>query len=309
VSRPIALVSARVARGLDEDERPLTEALRSLGAAVEVADWDDPGVDWGVFELALLRSTWDYAERIEAFLEWAQRACATTRLVNPLPVVRWNTDKHYLRELSQAGVPTVPGRFIEPEESAAEAVQQFLAQHACAEVVVKPAVGAGSRDVRRHERGAVATIIAHAQRLLAARRSVLLQPYLARVDEEGETALIYLDGGFSHAVRKGPLLSRGAEATPGLFAPEQISPRVPALEETSVAQRALAALPFPPPLYARIDLIRDEEGKPRLLELELTEPSLFFAYAPGAVERLAARLLELVVRVDPSQEPGLRPTA
>ena len=292
MSRPVALVSARAARGLDEDEQPLAAALRSLGAAVQVVDWDDPEVDWSLFALAVLRSTWDYALRIEDFLGWAQRTSAATRLVNPLSVVRWNTDKHYLRELSQAGVPTVPSRFVEPGESAADAVQQFLAEHACTEVVVKPAVGAGSRDVQRHARDPIAPILAHVQRLLVARRSVLLQPYLARVDAEGETALIYLDGGFSHAVRKGPLLRRGAPSAAGLFAPEQISPRVAGADETAVAGRALAALPFPPPLYVRIDLLKGEDGEPRLLELELTEPSLFLAHAPGAAARLAACLLE-----------------
>jgi glutathione synthase/RimK-type ligase-like ATP-grasp enzyme len=288
----VALVSARAARGLDEDQLPLEQALRARGAQVEVAEWDDPDVRWGRYSLALLRSTWDYAERLGEFLRWGERVSAATRLLNPLPLVRWNTDKHYLRELRQAGVPVVPGTFIEPGEDAACAVEAFLGGETSAEVVVKPAVGAGSRDVRRHERSAVAAIQAHAGQMLCARRSVLLQPYLERVDEEGETALIYLDGRFSHAIRKGPLLRSGAPATPGLFAPEEISPRVPGEEERVIAERVVAALPFPTPLYARIDLIRDAAGHPRLLELELTEPSLFFAHAPGAADRLAALLLE-----------------
>jgi O-ureido-D-serine cyclo-ligase len=287
-------VSARATRGLDEDLPPLAEALKAAGAAVAVPEWDDPEVDWSTFALALLRSTWDYAGRLDEFLIWAERAAGLTQLLNPLAIVRWNTDKHYLGELADRQVPTVPGYFIEPGESPERTVQELLAGHACAEVVVKPAVGAGSRDVQRHERGQLAAILAHAQRLLDMRRSVLLQPYLERVDEEGESALIYFDGRFSHAIRKGALLQRGAGPTPALFAPETISPRIPGADEMAVGDQAIAALPFPAPLYARVDLIRDDGGQPLLLELELTEPSLFLVHAPGAARCFVARLLERV---------------
>jgi O-ureido-D-serine cyclo-ligase len=129
------------------------------------------------------------------------------------------------------------------------------------------------------------------QALLAAGRSVLLQPYLAAVDRDGETALIYIGGRFSHAVRKGPLLPPDAAATAALFAPEDIRPRSAADDELALGARVLAQLPFSEPLYARVDLIRDNQGVPCLLELELTEPSLFFAHAPGAAERLVAAVL------------------
>lgn len=292
----IGLVSARVSRGLDDDQQPLVQALQALGAEVEVPEWDDPEVDWGRYTLALLRATWDYPERMEEFLAWGERVAALTRLLNPLPLVRWNTDKHYLRDLERAGVPIVPSRFIEPGEDPAAALEGFLGegdrgQGGHAEVVVKPAVGAGSRDVRRHERRAVTAIHAHAEALLRTGRSVVVQPYLDRVDEEGETALIYLEGRFSHAIRKGPLLTRGAAATSHLFAPERITPRAPSEAERKAAEQVLAALAFPVPLYARIDLLQDEAGQPRLLELELTEPSLFFAHAPGTAERFAALIL------------------
>jgi O-ureido-D-serine cyclo-ligase len=157
---------------------------------------------------------------------------------------------------------------------------------------VKPAVGAGSRDTRRHPRAALPQILAHMRALLGARRSVLLQPYLPSVDRDGETALIYLDGVFSHAIRKGPLLPSGAPATAALFAAEEITPRAAGADERAVAERILAALPFGTLLYARIDLIRGAAGEPRLLELEITEPSLFLAHAPGSAERLAAATLQ-----------------
>lgn len=272
-------------------------AFAAAGARAEVADWDDDGVDWTRFDTALLRSAWDYTERLPQFLAWVERTAAITRLLNPPPVVRWNSDKHYLRELAASGLPVVPTAFVEagaagqqPTDAAA-ALTAFLARHDCAELVVKPAVGAGSRDTRRHARTAEAGILAHLRPLLAAGRSMMMQPYLDGVDRDGETALVFIDGRFSHAIRKGPLLPAGATATTALFAPEEITPRVPGADELRVAERLLAQLPFHELLYARVDLIRDAGGSPRLLELELTEPSLFFAHAPGSAQKLAAATL------------------
>jgi glutathione synthase/RimK-type ligase-like ATP-grasp enzyme len=288
----VALVSARAAHGLDEDMPPLLAAFAAAGAAAQIVNWDDSAVEWAQFDVALLRSTWDYTERLSQFLAWVGRTAALTRLQNPATVVRWNCDKHYLLGLGAAAVPVVASTFAEPGEEPAQVLAEFLARHDCAELVVKPAVGAGSRDTRRHARTAAGEIVTHMQALLALGRSVLLQPYLAAVDRDGETALIYIGGRFSHAIRKGPLLPPdAAAATAALFAPEDIRPRHAAQDELAIGAQVLAQLPFRELLYARVDLIRDNRGAPCLLELELTEPSLFLAYAPGAAERLVAALL------------------
>lgn len=291
MSARIALVSARAARALDEDMPPLLAAFAAAGVSAEIADWDDTQVEWGQFAAALLRSAWDYTERLADFLRWAQHVAARSALFNDLEVVRWNCDKHYLRDLAAQGVAVVPSSFAEPGVSAQQVLDDLLARHAHADLVVKPAVGAGSRDARRHPRSERAAILAHMQGLLDERRSVLLQPYLGSVDQHGETALIYIDGRFSHAIRKGPLLPRGADASEALFAAEQITLRAAAADERALAERIFAALPFGQLLYARVDLIRDDDGRPALLELELTEPSLFLAHAPGSAERLAATTL------------------
>ena len=291
----IALVTARDARDSDADLPPLFAALTRAGAAVRIVDWDDTGTQWSHFDLALLRSTWDYSMRLPEFLDWAEQASAATHLLNPLPMVRWNTDKHYLDELMHADVRTVPTTFVEPGESAARAVNEFLVQHASTDFVVKPAVSSGSRDAQRYGRRELDAAVVHVKRLLDANRSVVLQPYLDRVDADGETALIYFGGTFSHAIRKGPLLRRGADPTRDLFAREEITPRVPRPDELRTGERALGAIPFATPLYARVDLIRDSDAAPRVLELELTEPSLYFAYAAGSVERFAALVLDYPV--------------
>ena len=292
MSPAVALVSARAAHALDEDLPPLVAAFAAAGARAEIADWDDEAIDWARFDLALLRSAWDYTERLPQFLAWVEQTAARTLLLNPPAVVRWNSDKHYLRELAGRGVPVVPTAFVETGAEAGGVLDAFLAHHACAELVAKPAVGAGSRDARRHARAARDETLAHLQPLLAAGRSMMLQPYLERVDRDGETALVFIAGRFSHAIRKGPLLPAGAPATAGLFAPEEITPRTPSADELAVAEGAVTRLPFEELLYARVDLIGDAAGQPRVLELELAEPSLFFYHVPAAAPGFVAAALE-----------------
>ena len=284
----VALVTARPARGLDEDEPLLNLAFQKAGSEVGIAEWDDPKVDWGSFDVALLRSAWDYCERIGEFLAWVERASQVTHVLNPLPLVRWNTDKHYLAHLAASGAAVVPSTFIEPGDNPAAALGRFLESHPQAELVVKPAIGAGSRDTQRHLRSEFDAAVTHARRLLDAGRSVLVQPYLGRVDKDGETALMFFEGQFSHAIRKGPLLPRGGAATTGLFAAETITPREPGKDELRLAEKVVSVVPFGTPLYARVDLIRDDSGAPCVLELEMAEPSLFFVHAAGSAELFAA---------------------
>lgn len=298
----MALVTARGALELDPDMPVLVAALRDAGADVETPCWDDPDIDWTRYGAALLRSTWDYADRIDEFLAWCDRCAALTCLLNASDVVRWNTDKHYLADLARAGVPVVPSRFVEPGSDARAELGALLAGGASCvtigvpcefeEFVVKPAIGAGSRDAARYRRSEAGRALDHVHRLQAAGRSVLMQPYLENVDEHGETAVLYLGGRVSHAIRKGPLLRRGAARVEGLFAPEEIRPREAEREELDVAAVAYAAIPFAAPCYARIDLLRDTRGTPVVLELELTEPSLFLAHAPGAAAAFAAHLVQ-----------------
>lgn len=291
----VALVTARAAAALDEDLQPLLEALHAAGAAVQAVNWDDSAVAWQTFDIAVLRSTWDYTMRLQEFLRWSERIAASTRLCNALALIRWNIDKHYLQQLAAQGLAIVPSQFVEPDADARTTLADFLTHQAeVAEMVVKPAIGAGSRDAERHGRDDVAAILAHIKRLQVTGRSALLQPYLDRVDAQGETALIYFSGQFSHAIRKGPLLRRGGGATRALFAPEQISPRTPSADELHLADAVVAGIPGGAPLYARVDLIRDRDGAPCVLELELTEPSLFFAQAPGAAAKFASEILRRI---------------
>jgi hypothetical protein len=277
--KTLALATAISAGGLDEDLHPLQDACIAAGLRADIVAWDDPTVSWSRFDAVLLRSTWDYTQRLPEFLAWCERVSGLTKLLNPLEVVRWNTDKHYLGELSKRGVPVIESHYFEIGDDPAS-------MPAFDEFVVKPCVGAGSRGAKRFVAKERAQAIEHARELLATGYSVLVQPYLAQVDEVGETALLFFDGRYSHAIRKAPLLRRGEAPTSALFAAERIAARTPSEEERAVAKRVLAALPFERLTYARVDLLPSPAG-PQLLELELTEPSLFFTTAPGAADRFA----------------------
>jgi len=279
----IALATAFPAIALDDDLPPLVEAFARAHLNASVVAWDDPTVSWSRFDAVVLRSTWDYTQRLPGFLAWCERMSQVTQLFNPLEVVRWNTDKRYLRDLVEGGAPVIDSAFLAPgdDTSSIPMLDEF---------VVKPTVGAGSRGARRFVMAERDDAMAHARALLDDGQHVLVQPYLSDVDSAGETALLFFDGLFSHAIRKGPLLHRGEASTRALFAAEHISPRMPSDDEMLAARKVLAALPFSKPLYVRVDLLPSPQG-PQLLELELTEPSLFLAHGDGAADRFVASLL------------------
>ena len=280
----MAIATSTEVGDLDRDAPALLDALAARGIAAEPAVWDDPFVDWAGYDLVVVRSTWDYPRRRDAFVAWAE---GLPRVRNSAEVLRWNTEKRYLGELAAAGVPTVPTLFAGPGDDATLPDWE--------EFVIKPTISVGSADTARWRRGTDdAAALRHLGELQAAGRTAMLQPYLTAVDTSGESALLYLGGAFSHSARKGPLLSAGAGPVPleiggDYDAREEISPRVATAAELAVADQALAVVPggASPLLYARVDLLADAEGQPVVLELELTEPSLFLWTAPGSVERLA----------------------
>jgi hypothetical protein len=284
----VALVTSDLYPDLYADDHPLRDALRARGVAVDAVRWDDPAADWAAYDLTVLRSPWDYSARRDAFVAWAR---SVPRLANPADVVEWNTDKRYLRELAAAGIPVTPTVYIQPG-------CPWLPP-ASGEWVIKPSISAGSQDTGRYalpEQAELAS--AHVSRLGAAGRTAMIQPYLAAVDTTGETAVLCTPDAtgeltYSHAIRKGPLLTGPDTGVPAGEYREEISARLPTESELDVVARVLAAIPGGAKrlLYARVDLIPGPDGAPVLLELELTEPSLFLRHADGAADRLAGAVL------------------
>jgi hypothetical protein len=281
----VALATCRQYALLDEDDRLAIPALAEHGIAAEPAVWDDPTVDWHSYDLVVVRSTWDYVDSRDDFLSWAE---SVPRLANTADVLRWNTDKRYLRELAQANVPVVSTDWFDAGDE--------LSLPAVGEYVIKPAISAGSRDTGRFNLADSAQrelAVKHAGGLLDRGATVMVQPYLDAVDTAGETALLFLGGQFSHAIRKAPLLTGPDTAIDGLFRSEEITAREASTAELDTAEAALAALPEDSAralLYARVDLIPDAAGQPVLLELELAEPSLFLGHDDGAAPRFAAAI-------------------
>ena len=294
----VLLASCAAAAGRDDDEPLLLAALADEGLAAAPADWADASVDWAAADAVVVRSTWDYAPRREEFLAWARRVEAVTRLDNPADVLTWNTDKRYLRDLAAAGVPVVPTAWAEHPGEVAAALERWPG-----DVVVKPVVSAGARDTARFSPARREEARAAAGRVLAGGRAVMVQPYLERLDAEGETGLVYVDGAFSHAFGKGALLA-GEALGPGLYAEEEITVRTADAAQRALGDRVLDWVlrrTGTAPLYARVDLVPGADGAPQVIEVELTEPSLFLTTADGAARRLAAAAAARLSR------PGRRP--
>lgn len=262
----IVLASCRQLPGSDGDDDGALTALRKRGLHARWLPWDDPETENA--DLVILRATWDYAERREEFLAWTRRV---RNLLNAPAVVEWNSDKHYLQDLDRAGVPILESHFFAPGDRLSLPG---------GEIVVKPAIGAGSVDTHRF--GDATAAQKHAIGLLDAGRDVLVQPYDSRV-EDGETALVFIAGEQSHAFTKGPILppqgQRPRFDDSGTYAAEKLSPADPDFELWDLGFAALDAaaahlgIPRSELLYARVDLIGGPDD-PRLLELELIEPSL-----------------------------------
>jgi hypothetical protein len=283
----VALVTCAEVPELDSDTRLLIDPLVALGISATPAVWDDPNIDWSLFDLAVVRSPWDYLHRRAEFLAWAGRV---PRLANPADVLEWNTDKRYLQELADSGVPVVPTVWLQPD-------QQWISPER-GEWVVKPAVSLASLDTGRYrldDPGQRRLAVDHARRLQQAGRTVMVQPYLAGVDTEGETSLVYVGGSFSHAMRRGPVLDGPDTGIDRRFQHDwETGLRVqdPTETQSTLAEQVLASVPGGPErlLYARVDLLPGPDGAPVLIELELTEPVLFIGHAPGATERFAAAI-------------------
>jgi glutathione synthase/RimK-type ligase-like ATP-grasp enzyme len=270
-------------RPWERDDRPLVQALEAAGAEVSRLAWDDPTVDWQGFDLALLRSTWDYHHRLDEFLSWIDRAGAATTVLNPPPLIRWNAHKSYLRDLAAPQPPTV---WLSPGQ--APELGARMAERGWQTAFVKPAVGATAEGSLRFGLGELERATAHVQELLA-RGEVLLQPYVASVESRGERSAIVIDGEITHFVRKVP--------NPGDWRVQDDYGATDARHEPERGERAFAesvwaliAQSSPYRLaYGRIDWLMSDEG-PWLVELELIEPCLFFRHAPEAALRLAQSL-------------------
>jgi glutathione synthase/RimK-type ligase-like ATP-grasp enzyme len=265
------------------DGPPMLEAFARRGIEAEVVPWGSPTADWASYDGVVVRTAWDYVDRRDEFLDWARRVEAVTRLANPAATLEWNSDKRYLRDLADAGVPIVPTVWVGPDER--------LPRWRWEEVVVKPAVSAGSRMAARHDGDDRDGVAAHVEAITATGVTAMIQPYLSDVERVGEFGTYVFGGRVCHANTKSAVLRPGAPPpTDASLAHGQVGRRTELTPEligfaTAVIGRLPAAVASP--LYARVDALRGGDGRLVLLELEAFEPFLFFETDPEAAVRYA----------------------
>jgi hypothetical protein len=275
----VALATCAAIPDLLPEGRQLAAALTTRGACAFPAVWDSGDVDWDGCDLVVIRTAEDWFRRPGRFLAWANRI--GPRLHNPPPVVAWNHDKQrYLQALAAAGIPVVPTTYAPPGSDP---------QIPDGPVVVKPSVAAGSHGAAAHEDADAAR--EHVRVLHQSGRKAMVQPWCERVETDGETAVVFVDGRVSHAVRKAAILRLGEP--PADSRQEEVTRCSVPGDMAAVARRAmrLATAWFGTPLFGRVDMLRNSLGRPELLELELIEPLLFLDLAPGSADRLADAVL------------------
>ena len=261
----------------DPDAQCLLGALSGVGVEGSMCVWNDPSVDWADYELTVIRSTWDYTQDLAGFLNWAR---GVEHLHNPYPIIEYSSDKHYLGDLAARSHRIVPTTFCDIGAQPVFPDGGF---------VVKPTVGAGSIDAEKYDSDEHDLAISHVQRLHASGRDAMIQPYVSSIDQDGERALVFIDGEFSHAMTKGAMLNTAADDRDALFRQEQMSFANAESDAVTFAEAVLSEAFFRGILYARADLVRVPEGW-AIMELELVEPSLFLTYDDQAPRRLAAAI-------------------
>lgn len=242
----------------------LDEALRARGVTSAWARWDDPEVDWSAARLVAVRSTWDYVARLDAFLVWA--AALEPPLLNGARTIRWNTDKTYLLDLAQAGLPVVPTRAADTEDAVVAAVAEVGV------AVVKPRVGVNGNGVQ---------IVAAGQRFVPDLPGPwIVQPLVESVRVTGETSVFVFDGVPATQVdkRPGPGEIRVHEHRGGTSTPVPLD--VTAARRAEEAVAVCGSVLGDPPAYARVDLMRGGDDW-WVSEVELTEPGLYLDVLPA----------------------------
>jgi len=287
----IALVSCAEAREHDTDLPLLVRAFGDRGILATIVDWDDAGVDWSTFRAAIIRSPWDYHRRYNEFLSWINKASSLTVVFNSVDIITWNTDKAYLQELIDAEIPVIPTTYVRGAEDLVLANDLIKG-----DVVVKPTISAGSNNTERHV-NVPASAAAHITNLVDSGMVAMVQPYQRFIDERGETGMLYFNGEYSHAFRKGAILATGDNVKNGLYTEEDIGPRDASREERELGDDVMdfVAKKFgSAPLYARVDVVRGSGGYPVLMELEMAEPSLYLHTARDSATRFVSAFVSQI---------------
>ena len=288
---------------LDDDERSLPDALAERGIEPRVAVWNDPEVDWSQAGIVVLRSVRDYARKrhYAGFLAWSR---TIPRMLNHPDVVRWSSDKHYLRDLERLGVPMIPTTWLEPGAGYSKH-QVHTRFPAHGDVVVKPAISSGGRGTGRYtatDASSRSAAINDTMHHLGRGRSVMVQRYLEEVDRKGEVSLVYFNGVLSHAVEKAPMLHPSFRAVDEVHE-EIVTAREPSEQEWLWGERVRKALHTLVKehsgrdiqlLFNRVDVVGDGQGGFYLMEVSLVDAGLYLSSTPEALDSFADAIAQRV---------------
>ncbi len=282
---------------IDHDTAPLVAALRALGGDASAVVWHDPAVDWASYDLLVLRSPWDYPERLDEFTAWLDSAEAVTPVLNPPALVRWNLDKRYLAQLADLGVAVVPTTYRTSVDDVRTDLAEAVRADADARVVLKPTVSAGARDTGLFRADDPAALDL-AARVVARGGVVMVQPEVHELTQGREKALYVIDGELTHAIAKGALLAPGGGLLGGVYVehPERVDVTD---AEAAFARTVVAAVAdatgLGVPLYARVDTVDSAAHGLVLLEAELFEPALNLHVVPEVTDVVAAAVQRRLV--------------
>lgn len=280
----IVIATCNPLPSFEKDDASLYACFDEYGISYEVIPWDRI-TEPSKFDVCVIRTTWDYVDRWKEFQSWITQVSSKIPLWNAKEIICWNIDKRYLKYLNERGVPIAPTVWLDSTID----IKSVMKERGWERGFIKPVIGACASDTFRFSR----KTLTNAQRFLdetTSRQRMMLQPYLKRVETEGEYSAIYFGGRFSHAVRKVPVKGDyrvqddfGA-FDEGIEAPQEL---------LTLAEQALAQVPHPW-LYARVDALVMDDGTWVLNELEMIEPSLFFRHAPHAPKMFYGALLEVM---------------
>jgi len=271
----VALITGAEMAKPDPESHLLIHELGVLGITSELISWRAP-LDWSLFDLVVIRTPWDYFLHLEEFLSWVEDVEQVTRVLNSSRVLRWNSHKKYLKELSSFGVPTVPTVWVTKNQECADLLNSIEWPI----VVVKPAVSIGAIGALKGK--SQDNLVNQHLEEDRTKGDVMIQPFLESVADFGELSLIYFNGVYSHSILKKPQQGdyRVQDAYGGTNAAFE-----PEIEAQKIGDQVLSYLPdFS--LYARVDLVK-YQNQWLLMELEAIEPELFLTIAPQASVRLA----------------------
>lgn len=294
MNKPVALLSCQKPLGFFDtpqsakidpfgEDKLLIDAFQKRGIEARRLAWDDATVNWGDFECAIVRSTWDYFVRCEEFLKTLTMISSQTRLMNSLDTIRWNSNKRYLGDLEKRGVPIVPTIYL--QETTVAATYEAARSKKWDRFVVKPVIGGGALETYRLPKDE-----AIFQKLNTKHSpEFMVQPYLDSIEREGEWSFLFFGGEFQFAIQKVPV--EGDYRVQAIFG-ATTTVKTPSEADLMAAKKVLQTVPEKL-LFARVDMVRAEGGGLWLMELELIEPFLSLGLQASAAESLVESFLSL----------------